>query len=272
MARAASAAARKPAAARSAPARKPARHAPAARKPGARRAAAVRKPQRRVSGPAAGARRPAFAGSGASAGLPLLQSPLARLARDRGGRILDALLAGRGWIVLVFILLAGIVFFNVDLLQLNREIAASTERAAELKRSNASLRVELARLGSSERIQELALEEGFYLPQPGEVLYRRASAGDAKRALGRLSEPQPVVLAPAPEPTTDETGATTDPAALDPTATDPAVTDPGVTDPALATPQATTDPATTAPPATTPPATTPAPAAGPTGAPTAPSG
>ena len=73
-----------------------------------------------------------------AAALPVLRSPFARTARAGGGRVLDALLAGRGWIALVFVLLAGIVFFNVDLLQLNREIAAGAERASELKRSNAA--------------------------------------------------------------------------------------------------------------------------------------
>ena len=38
------------------------------------------------------------------------------------------MLSGRVWIGLVFVLLAGIVFFNVDLLQMNREIAQMADR------------------------------------------------------------------------------------------------------------------------------------------------
>ena len=62
--------------------------------------------------------------------------------RARTGGVLDALLAGRGWIVLIGLLLAGIVFFNVDLLQMNRDIAQDAERAAALKRENGRLRLE----------------------------------------------------------------------------------------------------------------------------------
>jgi len=103
--------------------------------------------------------------------------------------VLDKLLYGRGWIAIVFVLLAGIVFFNVDLLRMNRDIAATAEKAADLKRENARLRTEIARLGSSERIQQVAAEAGLVLPAPGEVRYLRASpADDAVRAAKLLEE------------------------------------------------------------------------------------
>ncbi len=54
-------------------------------------------------------------------------------AQPRGAWVLDKLLPGRVWIGLVFVLLAGIVFFNVDLLQMNREIARTADRAAAVK-------------------------------------------------------------------------------------------------------------------------------------------
>ena len=60
----------------------------------------------------------------------VLNAPFARAARRRTSGVLDALLAGRGWIALVFVLLVGIVFFNVDLLRMNREIASSADRIA----------------------------------------------------------------------------------------------------------------------------------------------
>ena len=68
--------------------------------------------------------------------------------------MLDGLLTGRTCIAVVGVLLVGIVFFNVDLLQMNRDITQMADRAAALKRENARLRIDLARLGSSERIQE----------------------------------------------------------------------------------------------------------------------
>ncbi len=115
-----------------------------------------------------------------------------------GAFVLDKLLAGRAWIGLVFVLLAGIVFFNVDLLQMNREIARTADRAATVKAENARLRADLARLGSSERIQEVAAQAGLVLPAPGEVRYLRSTpATDARRAAKRIDRGK---AAAAPEP------------------------------------------------------------------------
>ena len=101
--------------------------------------------------------------SGAAAAAPavalpvrVLNAPFGRAARARTGSLLDALLSGRGWIALVFVLLAGIVFFNVDLLQMNRDIARNADKISALKRENARLLLDEARLASSERIQEAA--------------------------------------------------------------------------------------------------------------------
>ena len=103
---------------------------------------------------------------------PTTRKPAAR--QPTGALVLDKLLAGRAWIGLVFVLLAGIVFFNVDLLQMNREIARNADRAAAIKTENARLRADLARLGSSERIQQIAAQAGLVLPAPGEVRYLEA--------------------------------------------------------------------------------------------------
>jgi cell division protein FtsL len=222
-----------------------ARHA-ARRRTTTQRAAA----QRRVSGPSAGA--PAVA-------LPVrvLNAPFTRAARARTGSLLDALLSGRGWIALVFVLLAGIVFFNVDLLQMNRDIARDAERISALKRENARLLLEEARLASSERIQESAAQFGLVLPAPGEVRYLKARpTRDAGQAVKRITEPNLTYVAPEPvapepvEPSTDP--AVTDPAAAAPTTADPAAADPAATDPAAnSTP---VDPAASAPTTTTAPA------------------
>jgi cell division protein FtsL len=146
--------------------------------------------------------------------------------------VLDALLHGQGWIALVGVLLAGIVFFNVYLLQLNRDIAATSERAAAVKRENARLRLDVARLGSSERIQLAAAEQGLVLPAPGEVRYLRANpAVDGRRAAKRV-EPPGLAVAPAP--------LAPEPVAPAPVAADPAA-------PPLTTAPATEAPATQEP-------------------------
>ena len=159
------------------------------------RAAAVPGRHAPVTRPADVPRRPRITGRRAARPLP------------RGAAVLDGILHGRAWIGLVFVLLAGIVFFNVDLLQMNREIAQTEERVGTLKRENSRLRTDLARLGSSERIQRVAAERGLVLPAPGEVRYLRSNpAADARRAAARIEagEVSPPTAGQAPPPATRE--------------------------------------------------------------------
>ena len=169
-----------------------ARRPPRAARPAAMRRLPRRAPAtRRVSG-AAGA--PAVA-------LPVrvINAPFARAARRRTSGVLDALLSGRGWIALVFVLLAGIVFLNVDLLQMNREIARNAEKISTLKREIARNRLDAARLASSERIQDSAAQFGLVRPAAGEVRYLKARPGrDARLAAKRITAPNFAYVAPAP--------------------------------------------------------------------------
>lgn len=137
---------------------------------------------------------------------PVRRKPAPKLTR--GQRIaalphspfMDRLLTGRGWIVLVGVLLAGIVFLNVALLELNAGIAKTSEQVATLKRENGRLRLLAAREGSTERIQKAAAEIGLVLPAPGQVKYLKADpAKDASRALANMAAPDavvPVAVAP----------------------------------------------------------------------------
>ena len=111
--------------------------------------------------------------------------------------MIDALLRGRAWIAIVFVLLAGIVFLNVNLLRMNRQIAAASERGQAVKVENARLRTDLARLGSSERVQRVAADRGLVLPAPGEVRYlRSAPRVDARRAAARLKADDAAAVQP----------------------------------------------------------------------------
>jgi cell division protein FtsL len=212
----------------------------------------------RAGAPGTVSGRSAAARGAAGAALParVLNAPLTRVARARIGAVLDRLLAGRGWIVLIGLLLAGIVFFNVDLLQMNREIARNAEKGAALQRENARLRRDVARLASSERIQEAAAQLGLVLPLPGDVHYLKARPIlDARRAAKRIREPDATFVAPepvsvAPEPMTAAPAPTTP---APPTTT----TAPTGTTPAPTTPSTTTPPGTVAPQGTVPQPTTP---------------
>ena len=162
----------------------PARHAPAP-KTRPRRA-----PARRVSGHARPAVRPA--------------------ALPRGARILDTLLSGRIWIGLIGVLLAGIVFFNVDLLQMNREITQMADKATQIKRENDRLRHDYARLASSERIQEAAAALGLVYPAAGEVRYLDSKPKlDAHNASQRIIAPSEAATPEPIAPTTTVPPATT---------------------------------------------------------------
>jgi cell division protein FtsL len=216
----------------SARARKPASGRKAAGAPKAGRAAKAAPPGR----PAV--LRPAPAG--APLGLRVARAPFVRTLRSRGGGVLDALLSGQGWIALIGLLLVGIVFFNVGLLELNRNITGTSERVMKIKRENAKLRLDVARLGSSERIQTAAAAEGLVLPAPGDVRYLKADpAIDARRAAKRMVPPNSVALV------------------VPPTRSDPVLTTP----PAEIAPDATADTTTTEPQAAPVAGTTTAPAA-----------
>jgi hypothetical protein len=92
------------------------------------------------------------------------------------------------------------VFFNVDLLRMNRDIAVTSERARTVQLENARLRTDIARLGSSERIQRVAADRGLVLPAPGEVRYLRSDpSSDSRRAAARMREDEagPAAASPA---------------------------------------------------------------------------
>ncbi len=116
--------------------------------------------------------------------------PARTVALPRGARVLDTLLTGRIWIGLIGVLLAGIVFFNVDLLQMNREITQMADKATQIKRENDRLRHDYARLASSERIQEAAAALGLVYPAAGEVRYLDSKPKlDAHNASKRIIAP-----------------------------------------------------------------------------------
>lgn len=153
--------------------------------------------------------------------------------------VLDRVLRGPVYIAVVGVLLVGIVFFNVGVLELNHGIASTDVRAAQLKRQNAALTLQLAKLGSSERIQHVALQRGLVLPQPGDVRYLRAHRHDAVHALGVMTPPDPAsagTVTPAPTFVTQQSKPQPGISAT-PTTTTPA--------------QATTQPVTTTQPTTT---------------------
>jgi cell division protein FtsL len=183
------------------------RRKPATKKRNPHASTQTRRPERRSSGQAPARKRPAGAATtaprrvpqprpgaatttarprSAPAAAPLVQ----RLIHGRTGALIDRLLRGRACVALVFVLLVGIVFFNVALLQLNEGIAQTNAKSTALEQQNAKLRRQVAPLASSERIQREAVKRGYSLPAAGDVGYiRGTTATNAKRAVARMTAP-----------------------------------------------------------------------------------
>jgi len=214
----------------------------AAAAPAPRRAPARPAPRRKPATPRRGTTRPAPKRRVQARPQGRRAKAAARLAAIPRSPFVDRLLTGRIWIVLLAVLLAGIVFANVALLEMNAGIARTTEKVATLKRENSRLRLEAAKLGSSERIQRAAADLGLVLPAPGEVRYLEARPSDAALALKRMSAPAPVpVYTPPPAPVEPE----------------PVTTEPAPTTTETTTPTTTTTPAEPVTPAPTPTSTAP---------------
>jgi cell division protein FtsL len=220
------------------------------------RAASVAAPSYR------GARRPRPAAPRRRANAaPLVR----RLIHGRTGAFLDGVLRGRACVGIVFVLLAGVVFANVSLLEMNKGIAATNAEATGIEQENAKLRRQIAPLASSERIQTEAVKHGYSLPAAGDVRYITGDVDkNARRAAQRMTAPgmgdgtasrpaaqvqqelqaqmqarnpqAPAPVAPAPEPTAPvaQTTATSppaascqDPASCEPPAASPTAPSPG---------------------------------------------
>ena len=150
-------------------------HARAARPPG---------PIAGCPGRPARPRRPRSAATARAVATPLPVPPLGAISLRvlRAGRslqdstLLDRLVRGRGWIVLLGALLFGLVALNVSLLKLNAAAGHNAERAKVLRIQNAKLRGKVSRLASGDRLR---------------ARRRRARARDARAEEGALPEGAP---------------------------------------------------------------------------------
>ena len=189
-----------------------------------------------------------------------------------GSRFMDRVVRSRAWVVVVGFGLIGIVAMQVSMLKLNSGIGRAVDTVATLERSNATLKADISRLSSGDRIQAAAGVRGFRMPEPADVTFLRAGdlRSDGFQAARKMRAPDASIAGPAgaltaasvSESLTGEAAATATGTTATVTTTTPATTAaaPATEQPATATPAATTDPAattTTLPPttATTPPTT-----------------
>jgi len=185
-------------------------------------------------------------------------------------RAMDRVVRSRAWVIILGLGLIGIVAMQVSMLKLNAGIGRAVESAATLERSNASLKAEVSRMSSGDRIQALAGQKGFLMPEPADVTYLRAGdkRADSVRAARRMRAPDFSIAGPAgsvtavPETLTGTPAATTTGAAgapgmatADATAPAATATATGTAAPAAASAPPVTGPATPSA-ATSPSATT----------------
>jgi hypothetical protein len=204
--------------------------------------------------------RAALAGAGAAVARPPLSLRLGRRAMRVGdARVLDRLVRGRSWIAIVAAALIGIVFMQVSMLKLNAGVSRAVTAADTLDRQNSTLRADISRLDSGERVQGAAANLGMTTRPAGDVHYLDAARANAARAAASIKPPSPVVPA-APTLGAAATSATA------PTGTAPSGTAPSGTPAAAATSAAGATGAAvtsgTTPSGTAPSAATGAPAAG----------
>jgi hypothetical protein len=236
----------------------------------------AQRPPRRISGPSRPKRDPYGSATAATAVArpPLAMRLGARAMRVGDARLLDRLVRGRAWIALMAIGLMGIVFMQVSLLKLNAGISRAVTAADTFDRQNSSLREDISKLDSGERIQSVAAKLGMVTPAAGDVHYLNGRGADGGRAAAAIKPPEPVVASAAPAVPAATAPAATAPAATAPaagttqppaqTATAPAATNnaaPAATTNAApvsggGAPAGTTAPANSGAPATTAPAAT----------------
>jgi cell division protein FtsL len=228
----------------------------------------TQRPPRRISGPSRPKRDPQATAAAGALRPPLAMRLGTRAMRVGDARVLDRLVRGRAWIALMAIGLMGIVFMQVSLLKLNAGISRAVTAADTFDRQNSSLREEISKLDSGERIQSVAAKLGMVTPAAGDVHYLDGRGADGARAAASITAPKPVTPSAAPAAATVAPAATTTPAGQ--TTAAPAATGQapaasaasagtapatGGAAPASATGQGTAAPATSTP-ASTPPANT----------------
>lgn len=103
-------------------------------------------------------------------------------------RLIDGLVRGRAWIPVLGVMLAGIVFMQVETLKLGAGIGRSVQDASTLSARNQQLRASVATLGDDQRIESMAAQMGMIMPAPTAVGFLDASASVSK-ALAAIVAP-----------------------------------------------------------------------------------
>jgi hypothetical protein len=145
------------------------------------------RPPRRVSGPARrpAPARPAPRRAERGAFLLGLASALEWLASHR---LIDRLIRGRAWLVLVTFALIGIVTLQLALLKLNGAVGRALRSEATLQREDAALSIENSELAASDHVQATGAQLGMAFASSSALRFLApTSRGDFTRGAAALS-------------------------------------------------------------------------------------
>ena len=121
-------------------------------------------------------------------------------------RLLDRLMRGRAWIVLIGVLLFGLVAINVSLLKLSSVAGRNAETVRTLRIQNTELQAKVSKLASAERLERAGRDLGLSMSIAGRVRYLKVRSTDGRRAAHAIRTWEtlpsfafaPLPVAPAP--------------------------------------------------------------------------
>ena len=148
------------------------------------------RPARRVSGPSRRAGTPSPPRRAFARAAPPVLQLLAAAERLSSHRLVDRLIRGRAWLVLVTCALIGVVTLQLALLKLNGNVGRTLQTQAQLQRENATLSIENSELAAADRVQTRAAQLGMEFASS--TVLRSLAAHprvDVSRAASVLSAP-----------------------------------------------------------------------------------
>ena len=130
--------------------------------------------------------------------------------------LIDRLVRGRAWIPVLGVMLAGIVFMQVEILKLGSSMGRWIERSSTLSARNEQLRVTVAGLADDQRIESLAAGMGMVMPPASALGFLTVHGSSASAGVGHIHAPdaaQFLASLPSTNPTTASATSGVQPAA-----------------------------------------------------------
>jgi cell division protein FtsL len=123
--------------------------------------------------------------------LPLGRRVLACVRGLPDHAMLDRLVRGRAWIPVLGVMLAGIVFMQVEELKLGAAYGRAVQQTATLSAQNDALTASTGALGDTSRIESIAARLGLMMPAPSQTGFLNGLGDHLAAALAGMRAPDP---------------------------------------------------------------------------------